>query len=83
MMAISSRFLLGEFGAAGIGIDLLGFLALLDHLGEQLEQLGVGRLALAGGARGDVAILDGGADQPERRDAALVLRLGRMPSRRR
>jgi hypothetical protein len=32
-------------------------------------------LRLACRAGGDVAILDGGADQPERRDAAFVLRL--------
>src|SRR4029079_1369821 len=68
--------LLGEIGAAGIGVDLLGLLALLDHLGEQLEQLGIGRLRLADRARSDVAILDRGAHQPERRDASLVLRFG-------
>ena len=28
----------GKLGAAGIGVDLLRLLALLDHLGEQLEQ---------------------------------------------
>ena len=68
--------LLCELGAAGVGIDLLRLLALLNHLGEQLEQLRVGRLRLAGSTRGDVAILYRRAHEPERRDAALVLRLG-------
>ena len=37
--------------------------------------------SLLAGAGGDVAILDGGAHQAERRDAALVLRLGGMLQR--
>ena len=70
--------LLGKLGAPRFGIDLLGLLALLDHLGEKIEHLGVGGLALAGRARGDVAVLYSRADQPERRHAALVLRPGGM-----
>ena len=77
MMAISSASCVRELGAPGVAVDLLRLFPLLDHLGEQLEQLGVGRLALACSSRGDVAILDGGRDEPQRRDAALVLRLGR------
>ena len=77
MMAISSASCVASSARPASRVDLLGLFPLLDHLGEQLEQLGVGRLALARSSRGDVAILDGGRDQAQRRDAALVLRLGR------
>ena len=77
MMTISSASCVRELGAAGVAVDLLRLLPLLDHLGEKLEQFRVGRLTLAEASRGDVAILDGGGDEAQRRDAALVLRLGR------
>ena len=75
--------LAGELGAAALVVELDQFLALLDHLLQQRRAASAsvsGALALP--ARLDIGVLDGGIDQPQRRDAALVLRLSSHPSGR-
>jgi hypothetical protein len=67
----------GELGAPGVAVDILRLLTLFDHLGEKLEQFRVSRLTLTETSCGNVAILDGGGDPAQRRDAALVLCLSR------
>ena len=63
----------GEFGAAALVVEFDGFLALLDHLLEHAEQVGIGKRRLALPARGDVGVLDGRIDHPQRGELALVL----------
>ena len=73
MIASSSTLLLGEVEAIAFLVKTSGFEPLLDHLHEDFGDIGILDRIAAGGARGDFAILDGGADQPKRRDATLVL----------
>ena len=70
MISISSRSCVGEIGAAGLLVDVERFLALLDHLAHDVEDVGVGERHALGAAR--LAFHDGGVDQAQRRDAALL-----------
>ncbi|MEJ0044647.1 MAG: hypothetical protein WDM81_21595 [Rhizomicrobium sp.] len=79
MIAISSRSAAGEFRAVAGLVGGDGILALLDHLGEQRENLVVAQKIAAGlGARGDVLVLQRGVDEAQRGDAARILRLHRL-----
>ena len=64
----------GQFLAAGLVVDLDQFLALLDHLLQDAEQIIVGerfpRTFLL-----DLGVLDRRIDEAQRRDAPLVARL--------
>jgi hypothetical protein len=67
-------FLFGQFQAPALFIGARAFLALLDHLAEDREHFGLAHaIGLALGANGDVLILHGGIDQPQRRQPRGVL----------
>ncbi|MNV67691.1 hypothetical protein D3C71_1605000 [compost metagenome] len=56
--------LLGKLRPAALIVHAGGFLALLDHLGEDLQDLVVANRILAQATVGDVTILDRSLDQP-------------------
>src|SRR5262245_57726866 len=69
----------GELVAAGLVVDLRGFLVLLDQLLQQREEVVVGERSLLAGFRLDIGVLDRGIDQPQRRYAELIAGLHRAP----
>src|SRR5580704_4122565 len=69
-------FLGGELGPAGLLVDVERFLALLDHLAHDVEDLGVAELEPLGA--GCLALQDRGIDHAERRDAARLAGLHRL-----
>ena len=73
MTAISVASCGGLLGAAGLLEDGQRFAPLLDHLLQEGRDLLVGD----GGRGGDVALLQRGADEAQRRQTRLVLRLER------
>ena len=64
-----------KLGAAALFVELDRLLALLDHLLEDAEQIGVRQRRLAVAARLDVGVLDGRVDHAQRGQLALVLGL--------
>src|SRR6202035_2281971 len=66
----------GEFGAAGLFVDVERFLALLDHLAHDVEDLGVAEF-LALGA-GGLALENCGIDHAQGCDAARLAGLHRL-----
>src|SRR5580658_5237922 len=66
----------GELGAAGLLVNVERFLALLDHLAHDVEDLGVAELEPLGA--GGLARKNRGIDHAERRDAARLARLHRL-----
>ena len=62
-----AALLVGEFLAAGLVVDFDRFLALLDHLLQEAEELVVGQHGLALPLRLDVGVLDRRIDQAQRR----------------
>src|SRR6185437_16936061 len=71
--------ILGQLGAAALAIDGGGFLALLDHLGQQGEDFVVAQKFAAGlAARGDVTVLQRRQHQAHRGQALGVLGLHRL-----
>ena len=71
MIAASSLSCGGELGAAGLVVDAGQFLALLDHLLQQAEDVVVAGLALAGAARLDILVLERRLDEPHGGEPAL------------
>ena len=63
-----------ELGAAALVVELDRLLALLDHLLQHAEQIGVGQRRFALPACLDIGILDGRVDHAQRGE--LALRLG-------
>ena len=71
-------FLFGELKPAAFFVGARAFLALLDHLAKDLQHLGIADTAFVTVApHGDVAVLDGGVDQAQCRQARHVLGLHR------
>src|SRR5580658_7815414 len=66
----------GELGAAGLLVDVERFLALLDHLAHDVEDLGVAELEPLGA--GGLALQDRGIDHAERRDAQRLAGFHRL-----
>ena len=60
-----AALLVGKLLAAALVVELDRFLALLDHLLHEPEQIVVGERPLAAGARLDVGVLDRRIDQPQ------------------
>ena len=70
--------LLHEIGAAALLVELDRFLALLDHLLQQAEHLGIAERLLALPARLDIGILERRIDHAQRGNRPLVLGLHRF-----
>ena len=74
-----ATLLLGELGAAALVVKLNRLLALLDELLQQAQDVGIGERIPASAARLDVGVLDRRIDEPQGREAQLVLRFhGRL-----
>ena len=74
-------FLRLEFGAPCLAIEPRAFLALLDHLGQDIEDFLLVRPVLALAAQRDVPVGDRRVDQPQRRNPASFLTLERRLQR--
>jgi len=73
------RLFFGQFQPPALFIGARGFLTLFDHAAKRGQNLGLGNLAFATlTAVGDVTILDGGIDKPQRRQAVGLLGLHRL-----
>ncbi len=77
MISISVALLVGQLRPAALVVELDQFLALLDQLLQEAEDIGIGERALAASARLDVGILDRRIDHPQGREPQLVLRFHR------
>ena len=66
----------GELGASGLLVDVERFLALLDHLAHDVEDLGVVERGAFGAA--GFAFQNLGIDQAQRRDASRLAGLHRI-----
>src|SRR5690606_25338051 len=85
-----TAFLRGAFGAAALLVGFGRFLALAHHSREDFQYPGILAGRAAGTAMRNVAVLDGGEDQPQRGKALAVARLlgglhgfGEFPAHRR
>ena len=68
----------GEVGTAALLVKLDRFVALLDHLLQQSQQIVVAQRRLAQAARLDVGVLQRRVDEPQRGNATLVAALHRV-----
>jgi len=78
MISISPRSRAASSARPGFVVELDRFLALLDELLQQAEDLLVGQHRLAAALRLEVGVLQCGIDQPQRRHTALIAGFHRL-----
>ena len=79
MISISGALLRREVEPPALLVGAGALLPLLDHLAEDRKDLGVRHaVGVVLGPRRDVAVLDRGADQPQRRNPLRILGLDRF-----